>query len=177
MRASELRHGDVLIYNWGKNASLATQGIRIITGNKYTHCSVIQEVAGNKFVLEQLNERSHSFLPFYYAREGEEIRCLRPKFIPPPPDQTNFTRDPYGYFCIADALLNHFINLFSKRPYKPRIVGFFKSKNVDCSVLLGRALKLQDNCAWCYDISVLEPDDFINHPESFSDVGIIDWSS
>ena len=82
MRASELRHGDVLIYNWGKNASLATQGIRIITGNKYTHCSVIQEVAGNKFVLEQLNERSHSFLPFYYAREGEEIRCLRPKLSP-----------------------------------------------------------------------------------------------
>ena len=177
MKASELQHGDVLLYDWRSHAAITTQGIRLVTGNANTHCSVVQEIYGNKFVLEQLGDRMHSFLPFYYAMEGEEITCFRPKFPPPPADPTNFTRNPYGYLCIADALLNHCIGLFSKRRYKPRIVNLFKSKNIDCGVLVGRVLELEENASWCYDVAILEPDDFIKHPESFSNFGVVDWRS
>jgi len=177
MKASELQHGDVLLYDWRSHASLTTQGIHLITGNQNTHCSVVQNIDGILFVLEQLDERTHSFLPFYYAFEGETIQCMRPKFSVPPAVQDNFTRNPYGYWCIADAMLNHFIGLFSNRPYKPRIVNLVGSKNIDCSVLVGKALNLQEVCDWCYDVSILEPDDYTKHPESFDDMGIVDWSS
>ena len=176
MNASDLQHGDVLLYDWVKNASIDARGIRLIEGSKYTHCSVVQEIEGIHFVLEQLGERMHSYLPFYYAETGEEITCFRPKFKAPEANQNSFTRNPYGYLSILDALINHFIGLFSNKRYKPWMMTFFKSKNVDCSILVGKVLELESNAQWCYDINVLEPDDFYRHPESFEDLGTIDWT-
>ena len=175
MKASELQHGDVLVYSWRKNASFMARVIRLITGNKVTHCSVVVEYESNKFILEQMGERMHSFLPLYYAMDGEKISCMRPKFIVPPASYEIFYRKPYGYLCTLDAMVNHFLGLFSNKPYKPRLVNWFKSTNVDCSILVGTVLKLNENAEWCKCVEVIEPDDYIAHPEHFEDLGEIEW--
>ena len=179
INVSELKHGDVLLYEHKKYIGILPRLIRIIIGNKITHAGIIMEVDNRKFVLEQLTPRTHSYLPFYYALPGEVIHCARPKFMIPAIIQNSiFEREKYGNLAIIDCAINHFIGLFlgDKYKYKPILARLFKSERIICSALVAKILRLDLNTNWCNNYRVVEPDDFINHCEDFSYLGIINWN-
>lgn len=179
VNASDLQHGDVLLYEHKKYATFLSRLIRIIIGNKMTHSSVIIKVDNRKFVLEQLAIRTHSYLPFYYAFEGETIHCIRPKFTPPSIMlNSDFERQKYGNLAIIDCAINHFIGLITdgRWKYRPILAKLFNSKRIICSALVAKILRLDLNTKWCNDYHVVEPDDFINHCEDFNYLGIINWN-
>lgn len=179
INASELKHGDVLLYERKKYIGILPRLIRIIIGNKMTHAGIVMEVDNKKFVLEQLTPRMHSYLPFYYALPGEVIHCVRPKFTSPSIVLNKFfEREKYGNLAIIDCAINHFIGLFlsDKWKYRPILAKLFKSKRIICSALVAKILRLELNTNWCNNYRVVEPDDFINHCEDFSYLGIINWN-
>ena len=174
MHYSELRHGDVLIYEYREGQSIYAKLITLITGSKYAHCSVVLEYGkGRFFVLEQMTQRMHSMLEIYNPKEI--VHCVRPKFTVSKFVQPKwFERKTYGYANIADALINHFIGVFLRnwryRPYFSK-----KWKNPDCSTLVSIVLNLKLNTRWVEFDSVVEPDDFYNHDESFEYLGEVKW--
>ena len=178
MKASELKHGDILLYEEGRQATTASRLIRLVTGSKFTHVSIVQEIYRIKFVLEQLGERTHSYVPLYYVAPGEVVHCVRPKFTPVKATVKIFERKPYGYWSICDVAINHFIGLFNKNwVYRPWFMRWVKNPNIDCSILVGEALNLKDEASWCNHLGVLEPDDFYNHTETFEYLGVVEtWS-
>lgn len=178
IKRQDLQHGDVLLFVRHKHSSLLVKMIRLITGSQFTHAAIVLEVDQKKFVLEQENERMHSYLPFYYAFKDEEIYAYRPKFPIPNIVFQEFNRLDYGYLCIIDCAINHLLGLFnSKREYKPLLTKLFKSKTVTCSALVAQVLKLTNNVNWCKYVETVEPDDFANHSETFTSLGSIDWET
>jgi len=179
MKFSDLKHGDVLLYEHKKKASLFVRGIRFITGSRIEHCGIVLDVDNQKFILEQMSERMHSYLPFYYAKPGEVIHCVRPKFaIPEMDNKTLCKRIDYGYLSICDCLLNHLFGriTFGNWVYRPMLKRWFNTQTIICSTLVATALKLNNNVKWCNYLEVVEPDDYWNHTEDFMYIGIVDWS-
>lgn len=176
MDYSDLKHGDVLLYQWKKHGNFFVRAIRLITGSKIVHSGIVIEKDGDKFIVEAMGYRMHSYVPLYHAYHGEVIYCVRPKFpIPYMPD-TLFERRRYGYLNIVDCLVNHFLGLFnSKHVYTPYCAHYFKNTNLMCSALVAKALKLPENTKWCNYIEVVEPDDYWNHNETFTRMGVIRW--
>lgn len=177
--ASRLQHGDVLLYEHRKHVNFFRLGIRLITGSRFTHCGVIQQDMSNPnnfFVLEQLTERTHSWLPFYYAEDGEVIHVVRPVFTPPILNSEHFQRKPYGYLSIIDCLINHFLGRITFGKWIYKVILAKKSTNIVCSSVVGKVLDLPNNVSWCTDIKLLEPDDYFNHWKDFQYLGEIDWT-
>ena len=178
MLSNELMHGDVLLYEYKKRASFLTRCIRLITGNKFIHSSIVRKIDGKLFILEALSSRLHSYVPFYYTYLGEVIHCFRPKFpIPDVIEKPYFVPETYGFLCVADSLLNHTLGrvTFRKWEYKPFLQQFFNATHTDCSVLVAEMLDLEKNTDWCKFNRVVEPDDFSLHPETFEYLGIVEF--
>ena len=174
MKASELLHGDVLCYTHKNNPSFIQRCIRLIEGNQIIHCSIVRKVDGKMFILEALNERIHSYVPFYTVEPNEEICCFRPSFsIPQVEESIYFKREPYGYACILDSLFNHTLSLVTHKRWKFR--PMFNSKYLDCSALVAKMLDLENNTNWCDSYLIVEPDDFATHPEHFTYMGVVEW--
>ena len=179
INCTQLKHGDVLLFERKRYGGVLPRIIRLITGNKMTHVAIVMEIDNRKFVLEQLTPRTHSYLPFYYALTGEIIHCVRPKFtLPAIINNSDFEREKYGTLAIIDCAINHFIGLFLGKnwEYKRILARLFKSKRLICSALVAKILKLELNADWCHDYHVVEPDDYINHLENFSYLGIVNWT-
>ena len=178
MKSSELQHGDVLLYVHRKNVGLLVDTIHFVEGSIYTHTSVIMDVDDNKFNLEQHSLRMHSYLPLYYALEGEEMYCFRPKFIPPSATFDEFNRKSYGILGIIDSLLNHIIGLVIRNwQYRPLLAKLFNDDKIICSALVAKVLDLEHNTKWCKYYQVVEPDDYANHPEDFEPLGLVEWDN
>lgn len=177
MKPSELKHGDVLLYIYKKKASILVKFIRLICGNKYVHASVVCEIDKRNYILEQSFERIHSYIPAYTVFEEEEIHCYRPKFIIPSYVIGNFKRKPYGYLGIIDCAINHLLRrvTFGHWEYKPMLSRLFNTKNIVCSALVAQTLRLKEAVEWCKYLEVVEPDDYSNHTENFTFIGILDW--
>ena len=172
----KLQPGDVLLHK-DRTPSFGARGIRLITGSKYTHCSL---VLPDGSILEQgLKRRIHFGLKAYCKKtltQGESLELARPKFEP----RFNYayvtTGDFYGWNCIVDALINHGLgrvaDLFGCHyTYKPWLSRFW---GLDCSALVASASRLDECVAWCYENRIVEPDDFANHPESYELLGELD---
>jgi len=170
----QLQNGDVLLYEHKRHISFFALAIRIITGSKFVHSSIIINKSNNKFVLEQLSIRSHCFLPFYYAFPGEIIHAVRPFFPVPEIDNSYFNREGYGYRNIIDSLINHTVGLIFKNWKYIPFISVHSTKD-NCSVLIAKILKLSTNAIWCKFPEVVEPDDYFNHSESFHYLGVVDW--
>jgi hypothetical protein len=180
IKSSDLMHGDVLLYKHNlRRSSFIVRGIHFITGADVEHASIIWEVDRIKYVLEQLSERTHSLLKFYYELTGEDIIVVRPLFpIPEQDDKKMFRRENYGYSTIIDSLLNHGMGRisFGYWTYKPIVRKYYEKELTDCSGMVALMLKLTKNTDWCKYPSVVEPGTYLQHPESFLLLGPVDWS-
>ena len=54
------------------------------------------------------------------------------------------------------------------------LVRLFNTKNIVCSALVAQTLRLKEVTKWCKYPEVIEPDDYSNHPETFTFIGILD---
>jgi hypothetical protein len=180
IKSSDLMHGDVLLYKHNlRKSSFIVKCIHLITGADVEHASIIWEVDRNKYVLEQLPERTHSLLKFYYELPGEDIIAVRPLFpIPDQDDKEMFRRENYGYSSIIDCLLNHAMGriTFGHWKYRPIIRKYYQKELINCSGLVALMLKLTENVEWCKYPSVVEPGTILSHGESFIWLGPVDWS-
>lgn len=177
--ASKLKHGDVLLYKYVSHASIIDKGIRLITGSFFVHTSVIQDIGYTKIVLEQLTaQRDFSVLEFYRPDAYVEIHVVRPTFEPPETDKSLINHASYGWVDIWDSLLNHLMGRITFGHWEKKPMLSKNAKVVDCSTLNALALKAVTNCSsWCKYPSVVEPDDYFNHVESFDYLGRVDWES
>ena len=176
--ASDLRHGDVLLYEHKRNQSLFVRGIRLITGSKFSHVGIVQDVSYTKLILEQLSEREYSDFHFYKPDVGEVIHIVRPRFPVPPTDSRLINHQGYGHWGIVDCLINHALGrlLFGKWTYRP-MLSLLKPDNIICSALVATVLRLNFSAPWCSYLQVVEPDDYYNHAETFQYLGIVDWAA
>jgi|GEM_PF-6710782 len=170
IKYTDLRHGDALLYIETKPTWI-DKGIQVITGSNCIHVSMV--LFNNVF--EQVLHRRMVPLNQYsnYLADGEIILALRPKFnIAINPDEIN-TSSFYGFTGILDQLMNHLLGRLIPRykhtAFLTRIWG------LDCSGLVANILNLEHNCDWCHDYRVVEPDDFMNHGESFDYLGRVEW--
>ena len=167
MKSTELLHGDVLCYEHATRAKLMVRGIRLIEGNKLVHTGIVRKIDGKMFVLQQLFERQHCYLPFYYPEMGEVIHCYRPKFVIVDIDEKKwFRRESYGYLCLADELINHMLGRLTLKhwQFKPLLQNFFNYQHCDCSVMVAEMLDLETTTKWCRSNRIVEPDDYSLHP-------------
>lgn len=177
MQYTDLRHGDVLLYERSKRINLYSRVIRLIIGSKVVHVSILQELNGELYVLEQSLSRSCLHVSFYEALDGEVISCARPKFKAPPTNLKLFKRGRYSYISIFDSLLNHTLNqIYPKWIFKPLLVRLFKVTKFMCSALVAKALKLDEKFDWAIYPSVVEPDDFVNRIDLFEQLGVVEWN-
>ena len=178
---TNLQHGDVILFEKRRQRGFLPSAIRLVTGSKYTHVGVVINVGGVKLVLEQLTRRRISLLKFYYTEQEnyEFLHVVRPRFGVPLFISPEWFRDrKYGYLGLLDSLVNHSAGLIdSKWKYKPTFSGM-NPKNLDCSGLVATVLNLGCATDWVkvgYE-SVVEPDDFANHPENFDYLGELVFS-
>ena len=178
MNCTDLKHGDVLLFERRNAQPLIARLIRLSLGSKFTHAAVVLEVDNKLYVLEQQLERMHSILDFYYPFTGEIIHCVRPKFsVSKDLSALLFYREDYGYLNILDCALNHLLHrvTFKKWVFKPILVKHFKTKNIVCSALVARAIRLTENTSWCKDETLVEPNTFMEHPDDLEYLGPIVW--
>ncbi len=175
---THLRHGDVLVYKYRSHQSILVRGIRLVTGSRFVHVGVVVETADHrKFVLEQLGQRVHIPLENYTGAMGSEIHVVRPKFPVRPLDPNLMDTTAYGYLGIVDCLINHGLGrVLTYWDYRP-ILSRLWSENIICSALVALVLNLEKHAPWCQFYRVMEPDDFVNHPETFTDLGLVDWDA
>ena len=178
MNSTDLRHGDVLLYQWRAKQTFFERAIRLITGSTYVHCAVVQSIplmeneSGSPyafvlFVLEQLQERRCEPVELYKPDPQCSIICMRPKFMPLPFNAAFVNHAGYNYWSIADSLINHLLHRLTLKRWQFRpMLTKLKPDLYDCSQLVAKMLndKQWDTC---------EPDDFIN--SSFGNLGIIEW--
>jgi hypothetical protein len=179
MNYKDLQHGDVLLFNRRQHQSITVRLIRLITGSQFTHCGIVVKVDGQLYVLEQMNERMHSRLDFYYAKLGETVVCSRPKFtVDPNVNILDFYRENYGYTNIIDCAINHFMHriTFGKWEFRPILVPRLKAATIICSALVATVLQLDKHATWCKYLGVVEPDDYANHTETFDILGEIEFA-
>ena len=182
MKSFELRHGDVLLFDWRAHQTFYERAIRLITGSRFVHCGVVQQprlVVGNPYgppgqtceflvVLEQLQECRCEPVELYRPDIQCAIICMRPKFQPLPFDPANVNHDGYNYWAIADSLINHALHRLTLKRWQFRpMLTKLKPDLRDCSQLV--ALVLGDK-EW----QTCEPDDFFND-QHFDNLGIIEW--
>lgn len=178
MKRSELQHGDVLLYEKRKNQGFLPRAIRLITGSRFTHAGVVQDVEGSLVILEQVSMRIYSFVSLYTLEEktDEAVYCFRPRFEAPKYQPELFKHKGYGDVAIVDCALNHGIGLVARNyEYRPLLVSLFKRTAMVCSGLVATALDLKNNTTWCHYPGVTEPDDLSEHPESFVPMGLVRW--
>lgn len=178
--SSKLRHGDVLLYDHRiRHSSLFVDLIHFVTRAPFEHASIVWDVDGTLYILEQLEERIHSLLKFYYDLPNEKIFAFRPRFLIPTQDpKVMFRRESYGYSTIADCLTNHVMRglTFGKWEPKPIIRKALGSQSIDCSGLVAQMLKLTETTSWCKYPSVVEPGTLAQHPESLLCLGEVIWN-
>ena len=179
MKSSDLKHGDVLLFDWQAHQTFYERAIRLITGSRFVHCGVVQEVilienengkpyAGFLFVLEQLQERRCEPVELYRPDPQCVIICMRPKFQPLSFNAFNVNHDGYNYWAIADSLINHALHRLTLKRWQFRTMLTKQKPDLrDCSQLV--ALVLGDK-EW----QTCEPDDFVND-QHFDNLGIIEW--
>lgn len=174
MHYCELQHGDVLLYVHKKHQTILEKLIRLVTGSKMVHSSVVQSTMEGKVILEQLTVRTQSLLDIYPLQPGEELYCYRPLFYPPEYKIRNFQQKPYGVLAILDCLLNHLIGLVIPI-WRHKTMLAHWSKNNTCSGLVAVVLNLKDNVDWCPDPRVIEPEDYLKYPHDFQCLGKVEW--
>ena len=175
-----LQHGDVLLYNDRlRHSSFYVDGIHLITGAKYEHSAIIWEENHCRYVLEQLELRTHTLLKYYHPLPYERIWAFRPTFdIPHQWSQYWFQQAKYGYSTVTDCLINHLLGRLTLNHwrYRPLTRKFWQSDRIDCSGLVAEMLELTENTDWCEYPSTIEPGTFALHPESFTELGEVVWS-
>jgi hypothetical protein len=173
MRSSDLCHGDVLLFNWQAHQSIYERGIRLITGSRFVHCAIVQEVILGPYVrtilvLEQLQERRCEPVELYKPDPQCSIICMRPKFTPLPFNAAFVNHAGYNYWSIADSLINHLLHRLTLKRWQFRpMLTKLKPDLYDCSQLVA---KLLNDKLW----QTQEPDDFFNN-SAFDNLGIIEW--
>jgi hypothetical protein len=178
MLYTELRHGDILLFTHKEKATFLQKLIRLIEGSSFIHSAAVREVDGKLYILEALTLRTLSYAPFYYLEDAEEVFCFRPTFNLPEINEKSFWRhEPYGYLCLADSALNHFLHrlTFGCWTFKPIFQQLFRYRAMDCSVLVANMLEVSANTSWCKYNDVVEPDDYALHPSDFVPMGQVMW--
>ena len=177
INASDLKHGDVLLYRWRSGQSFYERGIRLVTGSQYVHCGIVQDTVLDRVVLEQLTKRTFTSVAAYRGEDGAEIVAVRPVFKVPVTKAPLLNNNAYGYAAIVDSLVNHLMGRLSKG-WTPRpIFGSEDASTVDCATLVARALDLPTKTTWCKYTEVVEPDDYYNHTETFMPLGTVVWGA
>lgn len=179
MNIVDLQHGDILLYENSKRQTFYGRSIRLITGSKFVHCAIVMTKLASgkqlncKLFLEQLSCRMLSVGEIYTRDAGEKIFVVRPLLDTPGPLTKEFAKpESYGYFCITDSLINHFIALFYKKWQFRSFLGL-RSNKIDCSAL--NALILNSSYSIYFaNPKIVEPDDFYNHEEMFKHMGYLD---
>ena len=180
MKSSDLRHGDVLLFNWRAHQSFYELVIRLITGSQFVHCAIVQDIGVSdgetpvsgivlSCILEQHQERRCEPVELYRPDKTCSIICMRPKFEPAEfnPDLVNHAG--YNYWAIADSLINHFMHRITLGRWQFKaMLTKLKPELCDCSQLVAQALCDKE---W----QTCEPDDLIVD-KHFDDLGVIDWS-
>lgn len=180
IKASELLHGDVLLYDYKGRENFFTRSIRFITGNKYIHSGIVIKWCNKMYVFEQLNIRVTVKINEYKVHPNETILCMRPKFKV---KKIGFSElmlpKTYGYISIFDCLVNHAIGrvTFGKWKYRPVFKRLLRTKTIICSALNAEVLDLKNHVDWCTYHEVVEPDDYYNNSQDFMNMGPIDWSA
>lgn len=170
-----LRHGDVLTYEYRSHQSILVRGIRLVTGSRCVHVGVVVSYQGILYVLEQLPKRSMIPLSQYSGALGSEIHAVRPKFAVQRLDHSLVDTTAYGYMGIVDCLINHALGrILTYWDYRPMLSTIWP-QNVICSALVAIVLDLPKHAKWCQFPAVSEPDDYVNHTETFDYLGKIDW--
>ena len=179
MKLSDLRHGDIILYEKSKRANLFVRGIRLITGSQFTHVGmVIKDTETNYnlgciIFIEQLAARTISIGEIYTTESAEVLHVVRPNFGKPAALSKEFARHKtYGYLCILDALINHFIGLFNDNYTYRQFVGQW-SKNITCSGLVAELLNTS-NYMYFRIPQAVEPNWFIRETNKFTYLGILD---
>jgi hypothetical protein len=176
MYLDQLKHGDVLLYEFKTNQSLFVKSIRFATKSQFSHTAVIQDVGSEQVLLEQLKVRTQSILSMYTLISGEVIHVMRPRFTVPSAQKVLFDQKPYGILGILDCALNHLIGLVIRTwQHRPMLAKLFKSANVVCSAAVALVDDLKNNTKWCLHPECVEPDDYYNHQEDFEYLGILEW--
>lgn len=178
MKASDLLHGDVLLFDWRAHQSIYERGIRLITGSRFVHCAIVQSIVlmanedGMPYVfvnhvLEQLQERRCEPVELYKPDPQCSIICVRPKFTPLSFNAGFVNHAGYNYWSIADSLINHFLHRLTLKRWRfwPMLTKL-KPDLCDCSQLVADVLGM---ARW----DICEPDDFIN--SSFDNLGAVEW--
>lgn len=181
MNYQDLKHGDVLLFERRNHQGFLVWAIRVITGSEYTHAAVIQVLpSGERVILEQLTERTHSLANLYYNNpyKEERIHVFRPRWeIPAVKDTKDFTRYPYGVCGILDCAINHTMGILTlyNWSFRPILARLFKTQNLICSALVAKRIDLQKHVDWAEHIECVEPDDYGNHPSAFDSLGVLNW--
>jgi hypothetical protein len=160
--------GQVILYKDGPN--IISKLIRLIQGNKITHCAIVVEAHENNPTLLEIQNFTHkvrlvkfsetlSYSDEIYIAIGNVDKIFPQLFIKAVYDQ--YLNHKYSGFALINAMINHFIGLFSKN-YKYR--EFFKIKNkYTCSSLVATILNILAFTKILIP-SISEPDDFTKAP-------------
>lgn len=179
MNIVDLQHGDVLLYENTKRPSFYARCIRLIEGSKFVHCSITMNKLATgkqlncKLFLEQLSPRMLSVGEIYAMEPGEKIFVVRPLLDTPGPLTKEMGKqEPYGYACIFDSLINHFIALFYKKwQFRSFLTLIFK--HLDCAALVAKILN-SSYSIYFENPYIVEPDDFYNDEKHFKRMGYLD---
>lgn len=174
--ASQLQAGDALLFQYREHQSVAERGIRLVTGSVFVHIGTVERPRPDvsPIVMEQLSpHRLFEELPLYTgAPQGTEVHALRPRFPVEPLDPALLVREPYGYLGILDSLLNHGLSRVTLRHWRYRaMLGLLTPDRIVCSALAAKRYRLDQHTDWAPDFRVVEPDDYVNHHESFDYLG------
>jgi len=180
INAKDLQHGDVLLFDVNlRGSNLLIKTIRAITRGQFEHGAIIWNINNLPSVLEQQVVRMYSLIVFYsYTTTGETIYAFRPMFpILEQDDNMIYSQYPYGYSSIFDGLLNNIMQwiTFNHWIFRPMLRVLFKSTTFDCFGLVAILLNLTTNTKWCKYPSVVQGQDFVNHPETFIPLGEVQW--
>lgn len=170
IQKSDLKHGDVVLYEERSHQSFIVRAIRLITGSKYTHAGIVLMINGSPVIFEQLDRRIYRFVELYNLDIDEHVYVYRPNFVAPGTDRNLLKYKKYGYIKLVDCLINHFIGLFNlNHRYRPYLSKY--TKNKICSQLVADCLDLKNHVNWCDYHEVVEPDDYANHENDFKYMG------
>lgn len=170
----DLRQGDVVLHIASdRSVSFGGRGVWVVTGNSCVHCGLV--VFTDTVIEQSFTRRVHHPASEVYKSilKSESLRVVRPRF-PVTLDLSLVTvGNFYGVWTILDLLINHGMGwVFKSWTYRPWLTSLFGGRV--CSSLVAGILMVDKHAEWCHDTRVVEPDDFVNHPESFEDLGVLE---
>lgn len=180
MERSELKHGDVLLFERGsKHGTLLGRIIRLLTGSRYTHSAIVLENrSGERFIAEQSGHCAMTRLDDFVFHRPEKVTVWRNETL-----RWNGTlamvvawtmvNTPYGVGNLFEILFQHTMGRLVKNwKWKPVFLPEDRKK-CTCSGLVAKIMftGTLNPPAFTRYSTIVEPDDYADH--NFVQVGVI----